>query len=153
MDATVFQESVDLIDDPELVEPVPQSFLSWIIESISGPFTLLLLLSGLACFVATLILVRRGNGPFTGAALILIVHIPLLIGVLAALFGVLNALRAIATSATAPRASDYAACVSALLVGLIAGIAMSAPSYAAAVIGAFRRSIHDEADQASRNRN
>ncbi len=151
MDDVLPAESLEVFDEPELIEPVQQSFLSWIIESISVPFTLLLLLSGIACFVTALILVRRSKGPMAAAALVLVVHIPLFIGVLAALFGVLHALRTIATS-TAPRPTDYAAGVSAVLFGPIAGIAMSAPGYAVAVIGAFLRSVRDESDHASRDR-
>ena len=87
------------------------------------------------------------------AALVLIVHVPILIGVAAGLCGAANALIAIARSLTPPEVSEFAAGISAMLLGPLIGILMAAPGYAVAAIGAFTRSARDESVLASSDRN
>ena len=152
MDETGLQDAGEAIEDAQAIEPLRASLLSWIVESLSGPFTLLLLLSGVVCFVVALILVRRGKGPLAAAALVLVVHVPIFIGVFAGLYGSLNALRAVATSVGTPKPSEVAAIVVAVLLGPIVGILLALPGYAVAVVGGFVRSIGDRAERVAQLR-
>ena len=73
----------------EADQPVQQSLVNWILTALGFPYMIVLPLAGILCFSLALILVIRGKGPMAAAALILIVHVPLLIGVFAALQGCL----------------------------------------------------------------
>jgi hypothetical protein len=137
------------MDDAEFIEqaaPAQQSFLSWATSAVPGPFLLLLLLTGFLSFVTALILVTRGRGAMAAAALVLVVHVPVFIGVLAALNGSINALVVIASSPVAPKPSEIAAGVSAALFSPLFGIALAAPGYGVAAVGAFVRAFSRQAD-------
>lgn len=130
----------------EQAEPVQQSFLSWAASALPQPLLLLLVLGGFVSFVLALILVTRGKGAMAAAALVLIVHVPVFIGVLAALNGAINAFVVVATSETAPKPSEIAAGVSAALIGPLLGIVLASPGYAVAAVGAFLRSFSRQTD-------
>lgn len=74
-------------------------------------------------------------------ALILISHVPLLIGVLIGLGGAISSYTMVATSATTPRPGEVALGISTALVAPMAGIILMAPGYATAALGAFVRSV------------
>ena len=147
MDETGLSEAAEVLEDAEAIEPFQVSFLSWIIESLSGPLLLLLLLSGVMCFIVALILVRRGEGPFAAAALVLIVNVPVFIGVFAGMYGSLSALRAVALSVGTPKPSEVVAIVVAVLLGPLLGILLALPGYAVAASGAYLRAIRSDAER------
>ena len=78
-------------------ELVGQSYFSWMSNAL-GPYAILLPLAGLICFLLALILVLRGKGPMAAAGLILVAHVPLLIGVFAAIQGGIASYTVIATA-------------------------------------------------------
>ena len=121
-------------------EPVQQSHLSWMLASL-GPYALLLPLAGMLCFLLALVLVVRGKGPMAATSLILIVHVPLLIGVFAAIHGGIASYQVIASSAATPKPSDVAAGISTALFAPLVGMMLMVPGYATAAIGAFIRSL------------
>ena len=125
--------------------PVQQSYLSWMFAAL-GPYALLLPLAGLLCFLLALVLVARGKGPMVAACLILIVHVPLLIGVFAALQGGIASYTVIAASATTPKPSDVAAGISTALFAPLVGMMLMVPGYATAAVGAFIRSLAPNTD-------
>lgn len=125
-------------------EPVQQSYLSWMINAL-GPYGILLPLTGLMCFLLALILVLRGKGPMAAAGLILIVHVPFLIGVLAAIQGGIASYTIIAASEIPPKPSEVAAGISTALFAPLVGMFVMVPSYATAALGAFIRSFGTEA--------
>lgn len=133
-----------MASDAELVQQ--QSLLSWIGSSLGLPYAALLLISGLLCFVLSLILVLRGRGPMAAASLILIVHEPLLIGSFAAVQGGLASYRIIATSSAAPKPSEVAAGISTALVAPLVGLLLMVPAYATAALGGFIRALLKKAD-------
>lgn len=122
-------------------EQVGQSYLGWMLAALGVPYMILLPLAGLVCFLLALILVLRGKGPMAATALILIVHVPLLIGVFAAIQGGIASYRVIAMSETAPKPSEVAAGVSVALFAPLVGMLLMVPGYAAAAVGAFIRAI------------
>ena len=126
-------------------EFVEQSYLSWMFTSL-GVYALLLPLAGLLCFLLALVIVVRGKGPMAAASLILIVHVPLLIGVFGAIHGGIASYQVIAVSATTPKPSDVAAGISTALFAPLVGMMLMVPGYATAAIGAFIRSLAVDAD-------
>ena len=132
---------MDEVDFVEQAEPLPQSLLSWATSALPEPFLLLLLLAGFVSFVLALILVTRGKGAMAAASIVLVVHVPVFIGVVAALNGAISALIVISSSQTAPKPVEIAGGVAAALVGPMLGIVLAAPGYGVAAIGAFVRSF------------
>ncbi len=127
-------------------EPVRQSLLFWVFTSLGFPYVILLPLAGFLCFVLTLIVVLRGRGPMAAAALILIVHVPLLIGAFAAIQGGIASYTVIAMSETAPKPSEVAEGISTALVAPMVAMLLMVPGYATAALGAFIRSLVTNAD-------
>lgn len=125
---------------PEL-GPVPQSFLSWILTALGFKYAILLPVSALVGFVLTLIVVVRGKGPTAGVALVLIIPVPLLIGVFAAIEGGISSFKEIATRATDPAPGQVAAIISTLLVAPMVGMVLMAPSYILAILVSSVRSF------------
>lgn len=120
--------------------PVQQSYVVWIFSSL-GPFAVLLPLAGLLSFVLALIIVARGKGPMAAVALLLIVHVPMLIGFFGAVQGAINSYSVIAMSAVAVKPSEVAAGISTALVSLMVGMVVTAPGYAVAALGGLARSF------------
>ena len=109
--------------------------------ALGFPYVILLPLTGLLCFVFALIIVLRGKGPMAGASLILIVHIPLLIGVFAAIQGGIASYTIIAMSSSTPKPSEVAAGISTALIAPMVGMLLMIPGYATAALGSFVRSF------------
>jgi hypothetical protein len=125
---------------PEL-GPVQQSFLSWIVTALGFKYAILLPVSALVGFVLTLIVVVRGKGPMAGVALVLIMPVPLLIGVFAAIEGGISSYMQIARLANGPAPGQDAAVISTLLVAPMVGMSLMAPSYILAMLGSVIRSF------------
>lgn len=128
-------------------EPIRQSFLGWLYYALGFQYAMILPLAGLICFVLALFLVMRGKGPMAAAGLILIVHVPLLIGVFAAIQGLIASYNLIATSETMIKASELAAGYSMALVAPMVGIVLMVPGYATAALGAVIRSLNADGAQ------
>lgn len=125
---------------PELVPPRP-SYLSWILTALGYKYSILLPLSALVGFVFTLIIVLRGKGSMAGVALLLIIPVPFLMGVFAAVEGGISAYRIIATLENTPSPGHFAAVISTLLVAPMVGMLLMVPGYVLATLGAFFRSF------------
>jgi len=122
-------------------EPVQQTLLSWMFTALGFRYAILLPLAGLLSFLLALLIVLRGKGPMACAALILIVHVPLFIGVFAAIQGAIASYTVIAMSAAAPKPSDLAVGISTALVAPLVGLIVMVPGYAIAALGALIRSF------------
>lgn len=110
------------------------------------PYVLILPLAGFLCFLLVLIVVLRGRGPLAAAALILIVPVPLLIGIFAAIQGGIASYTVIATSAAAAKPSEVAAGISTALIAPLVGMIVMVPGYATAALGAFIRALAAKAE-------
>ena len=127
-------------------QPVQQSLLSWMITALGFPYLVILPLAGLLCFLLAGFVVLRGKGPMAAAALILIVHVPLLIGVFAAIQGAIASYTVIAMSVSSPKPSEVAAGISTALFAPLVGMLLMVPGYATAAIGALIRSLRNNAE-------
>ena len=127
--------------------PVQQSFLNWVFMSLGPAYALLLGLAGLLSFILALVIVLRGKGPMAAAALVLIVHVPILLGIFGALGGAINSYTVIAMSPVSPKPSEVASGISTALFGAMFALIMTMPGYAVAAIGAVARSFPAESNQ------
>lgn len=127
--------------------PVQQSLLHWFLLALGWRYTILLSLAGLLSFVLTLIVVLRGKGPLASASLVLIVHVPLLIGVYAAIDGLIRSYTVIAMSEATVKASEVATGISTALVAPLVGMILMVPGYATAALGSLIRSLGANAEQ------
>ena len=121
-------------------EHVQQSLLHWMFASL-GPYAILLPLAALLSLIFVLILVFRGKGPMAAASLILMVHVPLLIGIFAAIQVAIASYTVIAMSEATPKPAELAAGISTALVAPLVGMLLMVPSYVTAAIGSFIRSL------------
>ena len=116
-----------------------ESYVMWMIRCM-GPIGLLIPVAGLCCFVLTLIVVSRGQGPFAFAALVFLVPIPFLLGLFGTVQGMILSLQVIATSTVAPRPSEISDGIATSLFNPMLGLMFMTPSYLAATIGSIFRS-------------
>lgn len=123
------------------LEAVQRSLLDQLFAALGFPYVILLPVAGFLCFLISLVLVVRGHGSMASASLVLVVHIPLLIGIFAALHGGFASYMVIATSEAAPKPADVAAGISTALVAPMAGMLLMLPAYATAALGGFVRAI------------
>lgn len=127
--------------------PVRQSLVQWFLVSLGFRYAILLLLAALLSFVLALIIVIRGKGPFAGVSLLLVVHVPLLIGVYAAVDGLIRSYTVIAASDVTVKASEVASGYSTALAASLAALALMVPGYATAVLGSFIRAVSGSSKQ------
>ena len=120
---------------------VGPSFLRWVLDSLGLAYAIVLPLSGLVCFLLALTLVRRGKGPMAAAGLILIVNIPLLMGIFAALEKGIASYMMIAMSQTQPQPAAVTAGIATALCAPLVGLLVMVPAYAVATMGTFTRAL------------
>ena len=88
---------------------------------------------------------RRAARDFNPGVL-LIVHVPFLIGLFAAIHGAMASYIVIAMSDMTPKPSELAAGISSALVAPMVGMLLMVPGYAVAAFGAFVRSLGASAE-------
>ncbi|TWT78651.1 hypothetical protein CA13_09590 [Planctomycetes bacterium CA13] len=132
-------------------DPVQQSLLSWAISSLGPIYIILLPLSALLGFLCVLILLFRGRGPMAAASILLFVHAPLVIGIFAAVQGMINVYSVIGMSWTTPKPADLAVGYSTALFAPAVSMLLIVPSYLAAAVGTFVRAVlsRDDANSTS----
>jgi hypothetical protein len=135
---------------PEL-GPVRHSFLSWIFAALGFKYVILLTVSASLAFVLTLIVVVRGRGPMAGVALMLIIPLPLLIGIFAAIEGGVSSCNEIAVVAD-PAPGRVAEAISIMLVAPMVGMLLMAPTYILAALGSLFRSLSADPKTSSEGR-
>jgi hypothetical protein len=117
-----------------------ESYVGWMIRSM-GLIGLLVLGSGMFCFILTLFIVIRGQGPWACAALVLFVPIPLLLGLFGTVQGLIASLQVIAATSVSVKTSEIADGVASSLFNPMLGLVMMAPSYLVATLGSIFRSF------------
>lgn len=122
----------------------PQSLLVWILAALGWRYTLLLPLAGLVAFVLVLLLVLRGRGWAAGAATVLVVPLPFLVGILGTIDGAIGVYMMLASLDVTPKPSVEAEAISTSLVAAFVGMLLMVPSYGVAVVGLLVRSFGDD---------
>ena len=123
-----------------------QNILAWMFHALGPMYILLLPLAGLTAFVLAFLIVTRGRGPMAAAALVLVVHIPLLVGLFGVVHGMLASLSVIAQSSATPKPAEIAQGISLSLFAAIVGMFLCAPAYLTAAIGSFARCMKAKSD-------
>lgn len=118
-----------------------QSFLHWFVSALGPKYLVLLPLAALIAFAVILVLVVRGRGWAAGAAAVLAVFMPLLVGLLGTIEGLILSYMVIASSDVTPKPSLIAEGISTSLVTAYAGLILTAPGFLLAVVGLFVRSL------------
>ncbi len=125
-----------------------ENYLWWLFTQLGLKYSILLPLSGLLCFVLALVIVRRGEGPMAAAALVLIVHVPLLIGLYATVDGLMQTCTFM--HGAAPRSTDLLTGIHTSLVASKVALLLMIPGYTTAAIGALLRGTRADAPIVSR---
>jgi hypothetical protein len=121
--------------------PTQQSLLQFVFEALGIRYTILLPLVALICFFLVVVVVIRGKGGMAAVALLLLVHAPILIGIFAALDGLIASYTVIGMSMTTPHPAQVATGISTSLVAPVVAMLLTAPSYAVATLGACIRCL------------
>lgn len=130
-----------------------QSLLSWAISALGPLYLVLLPLSAVVSFVLILVLLFRGRGAMAVGSILLLVHVPLMIGIFAAVQGMVSVYSVIGMSGTTPKPSELAAGYSVALFAPLVSMLLMIPSYLAASIGTFLRAVFGGRDASSTTRN
>jgi MotA/TolQ/ExbB proton channel family protein len=130
--------------ESEMAEPARQSFLLWFFSALGVRYTFLLPLAALLAFVLILVLVIRGRGWAAGAAVVLLVPLPFVVGILGTIDGIMMSYMVIAASDVRPKPAAVAEGVSTALVTALVGLLLMVPGYVLAVGGLLLRSFRDE---------
>lgn len=125
----------------EMAQPVRMSYLEFLFQALGFRYTVLLPAVGLLAFVFVLVLVIRGKGPALTGALLFLVPLPVLLGVFAAIDGMLASFQVIAMSNTAPKPSEYAMGISMSVVSVYLGFLLALPSFVLATCGLVARAL------------
>jgi len=121
-------------------EPMEVSVM-WGLRLLGPFYSILLLLTGVTCFLLVVVLVVRGKGSIAAAPLLLIAHLPLLIGLFAAVHGGILDYLEIATNGDPPRPATMGSAIARPLVALLGGMLMTFPGYLAATVASFVQAI------------
>ena len=129
-----------------LIAQAGETLLGWIVEA-AGPLCLLIMvLSGVASFIMTLAIVRKGTEPLAGSALILAVLMPFFVGLY---FAVVGSMRNLVFLSMNPDQEFRATGLATALFVLLIGMFLMIPSYLLAVIAATLRSRSKKAEEAT----
>jgi hypothetical protein len=119
----------------------PQSLISWAVSGLGPLYLVLLPLSAIVSFVLVLVLLFRGRGAMAVASILLLVHAPLMIGIFAAVQGLVSVYSIIGMSGATPKPAELAAGYSVALFAPVVSMLLMIPSYVAATIGTFIRAV------------
>jgi hypothetical protein len=129
--------------EAEAYAPPQESLLHFYYAALGLRYAVMLPLAGLVSFALVLLVVIRGRGPLASAALLISLSLPLLVGLHAALDGLLASYQVIAYSSTQPKPSEIAQGWSMALVAPLTGMFLMGPSLLTALVGSVVRSLRD----------
>jgi len=125
-----------------LIAQAGDTYLGWTIKALGPLCLLILVLSGVASFIMTLAIVRKGKGPLAGSALMLAVLLPFFVGLY---FAVLGSAQSFVIVAMDPKQNSIPFVLAQASFVLFVGMFLMIPSYLLAVIAATVRSRREQA--------
>jgi hypothetical protein len=125
----------------EVAQPVRMSYLEFLFQSLGYRYALLLPAAAALAFVVVLILLLRGRGPAMVGAMLFVVPLPIFVGILGVVDGMLASFHVVAMSNTAPKPAEYAQGISMSLVSLWVGLLLAVPSFLLAAIGLIGQAL------------
>lgn len=130
----------------EMAEPVQMSYLRFLFQALGFRYSVLLPAVALLAFVLVLVLIIRGKGPALTGALLFLVPLPVLVGVFAAVDGMLSAFQVISMANVSPKPSEFAMGISMSLVSVFLSFLLTVPSYILATCGLIARAFSAKPD-------
>ena len=127
-----------------LIAQAGDTYVGWIIKALGPLCLLILVLSGVASFIMTLAIVRKGKGPLAGSALMLAVLLPFFVGLYFAVLGSAQSFVAVAMEMH-PKQNSIPFVLAQASFVLFIGMFLMIPSYLLAVIAATVRSRREQA--------
>ena len=134
------QEAIP-VEEWEIVEPAQMSYLQWMFTSLGPFYSLAIPGSAIAVFVGACLVVGISRRPSVIASYLLFLPLPLLIGMIASVHGMIMSLQVIATAGTSPKPSDIAAGIGMSLFASLLSLLLTFPSYLVLAFGLFLRTI------------
>jgi hypothetical protein len=128
--------------------PQQQSFLLWLYQSLGLMYSGLFFLSAVIGLILVLVLLVRGKGPMAAVCLLFVVHLPVVIGVLGAVQGMISMYSVLAASNATPKPADLAQGISTSLVTVLVGSLLTLGFYMLAIPGTLLRSFRSESPAA-----
>jgi hypothetical protein len=125
----------DLTFPDEFDSPPRRSYLMWLFSALGVKYTLFLPLAALVAFVVVGFLIWKGKGPALVGALVFVVPLPVLVGILGVIEGLMAMFQVLAASDTSAPASAIAEGISMSLVSAWVGMFLTIPTYLLATIG------------------
>lgn len=124
--------------------PRRQSRLMWLFNALGYRYGLAIPFVACLSFVLAIVLVLQGRTWATGPATLLVVAMPLLVGLLGAIDGLIMSFSVISMSEAAPKPSELAEGYSTALVAPFVALILSAPAYLVAMVGLLVRAVTGE---------
>ncbi len=124
-----------------------QSFLLWFIENLglSGLFMIFL---GLAVFIGACVVVATSRRASAIAAYLVLLPLPMYIGILGILKGVIASLSVIALSEAQLKASEIAAALECSVLSIFVGLLVTLPTYLVLAVGLLLRACNSSPSSA-----
>ncbi len=129
------------VDD--LARPVAQSGYMWLVHML-GLNAIILPLVALIAFAVVLVLLRRGKGPAMVGAILLVVPLPLLIGLLSAVRGIVSSASVIAIADIDIKQSELFAGIADTCAHIAIGMLLSIPAFLLASVGLIVRALEHQ---------
>jgi hypothetical protein len=125
-----------------------QSLFGWMFSALGPLYMILLPLAGILSFLLALLVVTRGKGPIAGAALLLVVNVPLFVGIFSAIQGLISSYVVIAQSGATPKPFDVTAAMATALIAPLIAMLFMVPGYLVALVGSLVQALGQPQERA-----
>ena len=131
--------TTDTLQTDLLAQTRGQPMILFLLQAL-GPMGVPLIMTSLLAFTLTFLILRRGQGSFAGAALLLAVFSPLMVGLFAGFHSASNAmLIMLSAEAAEVMPGTYTILLSEACTAPSTALLLSAPTYLLAMIGSFTK--------------
>lgn len=135
------------MEEPLDFTPSEPSFIVWLMMAMGIRFTLWLPLVTILAFVLALIAILRFKTPYLTAILLAVVPLPIYVGTLGVIDGMVSSFQVIALSSVTPQSSEFAIGAGMSLVTLQVGLILALPLYLMGTLDlCYRAFRHAEAE-------
>ena len=128
------------------IEPTNMSKLEWLINSLGTGTLLILVVTGLASFVMTLLLVRR-KSTTNSNAIFFCVGLPIFGALFCMFLGLTNTFNNVASQGSNADISEFAYVLTSTSYVMLVAILLTAPSYLLATFGLFFRTLQTSSQE------
>ena len=127
----------------ELAQPMQQSRFMWMLSAMGFEVIFLLAAAAIA-FAVVLLMILRGKGPAMVGAILLIVPLPLYVGLMGALKGIVASSSVIALSDASLKQSEIFMALAEMFLLIRVGAFLTIPAFLLATVGLIVRALQRE---------